>query len=318
MKTTNLLPEAQSSRAPSAAELGSGRPIPNRRPAWLSESAWPFQTSALDVDGCRIAVTDVGQGPVLLFVHTGFWSFVWRDLMLRLNDEFRCICFDAPGTGQSGRLPSTDITLDRASRALVAVIKVLDLKGITLVLHDLGGPSGLAGAAWVPDRIRGLCAVNTFAWRPSGVAFRGMLAMMGSTAMREFDALTGLLPRITAGPFGIGRHMDERSRRTFLAGIGPQGIRAFHSYMRDAGRSDVLYDRVQQALEGPFRELPLMTIFGESNDPLGFQARWRALFADAPRIVVGRGNHFPMCDDPNLVAVAIRTWHRNRVVPTLV
>jgi len=235
---------------------------------------------------------------------------------MRLAAEFRCVCFDAPGTGQSDRLRSAEISLDGAARALVSVIETLDLKDITLVFHDLGGPSGIAGAARVPDRIRGLCAVNTFAWRPGSVAFRGMLALMGSPAMREFDALTGLLPRITARPFGIGRHMDERSRRTFLAGIGPQGIRAFHSYMRDAGRASV-YDRVEQAIEGPFRRLPVMTIFGERNDPLGFQPRWRLLFPDAPQIVVGRGNHFPMCDDPDLVAISIRTWHRERVRPRL-
>jgi pimeloyl-ACP methyl ester carboxylesterase len=58
------------------------------------------------------------------------------------------------------------------------MIESLNLQEITLVFHDLGGPPGIAGAAHVPGRIRGLCAVNSFAWKPSGVAFRGMLALM--------------------------------------------------------------------------------------------------------------------------------------------
>jgi pimeloyl-ACP methyl ester carboxylesterase len=157
----------------------TARKTPLARPAWLPESVWPFQTSAIEVEGSKIAITDVGQGPVLLFVHTGFWSFIWRDVLLRLAPDFRCICFDAPGTGRSDRLPAGSISLDRASRALTAIIRTLDLKDITLVVHDLGGPSGIAGAARVPDRIRGLCAVNAFAWRPSGIAFRGMLAFLG-------------------------------------------------------------------------------------------------------------------------------------------
>jgi hypothetical protein len=37
---------------------------------------WPFETHIMDVDGCAIAVTDVGAGPSLLFVHTGMWSFI--------------------------------------------------------------------------------------------------------------------------------------------------------------------------------------------------------------------------------------------------
>ena len=290
---------------------------PLARPVWLTETVWPFQTSTLTIEGSGIAITDVGQGPVLLFVHTGFWSFIWRDVILRLAPDFRCICFDAPGTGQSDRLPVDSITLEKASRALTAVVHALNLKDITLVVHDLGGPSGIAGAARVPDRIRGLCAVNAFAWKPSGGAFRGMLALMGSTAMREFSAWTGILARITASPFGVGRRLDIASRKAFYAGIGRQGVRAFHGYLRDARQSGVIYEQLDRALTGPFRGLPVLTIFGERNDPLGFQSRWKELFRDARQVVVTDGNHFPMCDDPDLVAASIRQLHRDRVAPTL-
>jgi pimeloyl-ACP methyl ester carboxylesterase len=290
---------------------------PLSRPEWLPEAQWPFQTLGLEVDGSTIAVTDVGQGPVLLFVHTGFWSFIWRDVTLRLRSDFRCVCFDAPGTGQSDRLPANSISLDRASRALTAVIEALDLRDITLVFHDLGGPSGVAGAARVADRIRALCAVNTFAWKPSGTAFRGMLALMGSTAMREFSAWTGLLTRVTSRAFGVARHMDESARKAFYAGVGRQGVRAFHGYMRSALNSEAIYEQIDRALSEPFRRLPLLTIFGERNDPLGFQPRWKALFPDAKQLVVSKGNHFPMCDDPDLVAASIREWHRGRVAPSL-
>lgn len=290
---------------------------PLRRPQWLPERVWPFQTSTLKVDGSNIAITDVGQGPVLLFVHTGFWSFIWRDVISRLASDFRCICFDAPGTGQSDRLPVRRISLERASRALNAVIQALNLTDITLVVHDLGGPSGIAGAARVQERIRGLCAVNAFAWKPSGIPFRGMLALMGSNVMREFDVLSGILPRITSSAFGVGRHLDAASRKAFYAGIGRQGVRAFHGYLRDARKAGALYEQLDRALAGPFRTLPLLTIFGERNDPLGFQPRWKQLFSDARQVMVSKGNHFPMCDDPNLVAESIREWHRDRVAPTL-
>lgn len=285
------------------------------RPGWLPEAVWPFRTRALEVDGCQIAVTDVGQGPTLLFVHTGFWSFIWRDVILRLAPDFRCVCFDAPGTGQSDRLPSRSVGLEGASRALGAIIRTLDLQDVTLVFHDLGGPSGIAGAARDPGRIRGLCAVNAFAWRPTGAAFRAALSVMGSTAVRELDAWTGALVRITASSFGVGLHMDSASRKAFRAGVGRRGARAFHGYLRDAGRAEAIYRQLEEAFSGPLGRLPLLTIFGERNDPLGFQPRWRELFGDIHQVVVSRGNHFPMCDDPDLVAASIRAWHRERVAP---
>lgn len=281
-----------------------------RRPAWLPENVWPYATSAIDFEGSKIAVTDVGRGPVLLFVHTGFWSIIWRNVFQRLAGDFRCICFDAPGTGQSGRLPVADITLDKAARALTTVVETLDLRDITLIVHDLGGPSGIAGAARVAERVQAICVVNAFAWKPSGAAFRGMLALMGSTVVREFSAWTGILAKVTARPFGIGRTMDEPSRQAFLDGIGRQGMRTFHAYMRDARKSETIYTQLDQALRGPFRQLPLMTVFGERNDPLGFQPRWKALFPNSRQVVVRGGNHFPMCDNPDLVASSIRELHQ--------
>ncbi len=287
------------------------------RPAWLTDRVWPFRSSGLKVDGANVAVTDVGEGPVLLFVHTGMWSFVWRDVMSRLANDFRCVTFDAPGTGQSDRLETSEISLDRASRAVTAVIKALELHDLTLVFHDLGGPAAIAGAARIPQRVRGLVAVNTFAWKPSGPMFRGMLALMGSAPMREFDALSGVLARISASSFGVGRHLDNESRQAFRAGIGPDGLRAFHQYMHDARTCDSIYERVASALAGPFRALALLTIFGERNDPLGFQPQWKQMFPDARQVVVAKGNHFPMCDDPDLVANTIRAWHGEYVARLL-
>ena len=280
-----------------------------QRPAWLPENIWPFQTSVLEVEGCRIAFYDVGNGPTILFVHTGFWSFIWRDVLLRLHRDFRCVCFDAPGAGQSDRLAPSAVSLERAARAITALIESLDLRDITLVVHDLGGPSGIAGASHLAHRIRALCAVNSFAWKPQGLAFRGMLALMGSTLIGELDALTGIIPRITSTSFGIGRHMDDPSRRTFLAAIGAEGARTFHAYMRDAHRSEAIYERLAFAVTTQFRSIPVYTIFGERNDPLAFQPRWKELFPDSRQLVVPKGNHFPMCDDPDLVAGSIRELH---------
>ena len=288
-------------------------PIP--RPAWLSGRVWPFQTFGLKVDGATVAVTDVGQGPVLLFVHTGMWSFIWREVITRLLNDFRCVAFDAPGTGQSERVPASELSLERASRAAAAVIEGLDLTDLTLVFHDLGGPAAIAGACRTPQRLRALVAVNTFAWKPSGAMFRGMLALMGSAPMREFDVLTGFLARVSASSFGVGRHLDGESRAAFRAGIGRDGLRAFHHYLRDARVSDSIYERIGSALAGPLRALPLLTIFGARNDPMGFQRRWKQMFPDARQMVVPKGNHFPMCDAPDLVAATIRAWYRERVAP---
>jgi pimeloyl-ACP methyl ester carboxylesterase len=276
-------------------------------PTWLPSSAWPWQTYTLKHDQGRIAVTDTGQGPTLVFVHVGSWSFLWRDVVQRLRNDFRCVTVDAPGCGLSDRL-QTSPTLAQAGVAVTAVIDALQLRDITLVAHDLGGPAGFLAAARRADQIAALAAVNCFAWRPSGPAFRGMLALMGSGPVRELDVATNVLGRVTSTAFGVGRHWRSADRAVFRSGIDASARRAWHAYFRDARGAEALYAEVEGALRGSLAGRPLLTIFGQFNDPLRFQPRWKALFPTARQLKVPRGNHFPMCDDPDLVASALKSF----------
>jgi pimeloyl-ACP methyl ester carboxylesterase len=276
-------------------------------PPWLSEKIWPFKTFTLDIGGTSIAFTDVGHGPTLLFVHVGLWSFIWRDVLALLSRRFRCICLDAPGNGQSGR-PKGPINLELAAGAVAALIDQLELNELSLVIHDLGGLSGVVGAARSAATIKGIVAVNAFAWHPSGTALRAMLRIVGSRAVREIDVVTKIVPRVTATEFGVGRCMDQPSRRAFGVPLGTEGIRAFHDYLHDALRCDALHAEASRAIETHFACVPMMTIFGERNDPFHFQEEWLRRFPGAQQLVIPRGNHFPMCDDPAGVARAIERW----------
>lgn len=289
---------------------------PLERPHWLPEPAWPWPTGSLPTPAGRVAVTDAGSGPPLLLVHTGTWSFVWRDLLRALTPHFRCIALDAPGCGRSERLSTTHrATLAASATAVGSVIDQLDLHGLTLVAHDLGGPSGLAAAAERPERIHGIVAVNTFGWRPTNPALRGALAVMGSPPVGELDATTGWLPRLASSAFGVGRHLPRADRAVFRAGIDRQARRTLHAYFADAHRANDLYQRIEGALHGRLADQPLLTVFGQFNDPFRFQRQWQARFPQARQHVVRRGNHYPMCDDPTGVAEAIRHWHTTEVAP---
>ena len=274
------------------------------RPSWLTVDEWPFPLRGLEVGGRRIAYTDTGEGPALLLVHTGMWSFVWRDVIGRLADRFRVVTLDAPGTGLSDGSAQVDFAV--AADAVDALVRCLDLDDIVLVFHDLGGPVTLEAAARWPERVAGLVAVNAFGWQPSGVPFRAMLGIMGSAPMRELDAATGFLSAATSTRLGVGRHWDKATRKTFRRGMTPAGRRSLHRYMRAARRHD--YETITSVVDR-FASMPLLTIFGERNDPLRFQAKWAERFPLITQVQVAKGNHFPMCDDPELIATTIIGWH---------
>ena len=275
----------------------------------IDDHSWPYQPRTIDVGGAPVAYYDVGSGPTLLLVHTGLWSFIWRDLIQRLANNFRCIALDSPGTGQSGiaRWPPR---LDHAANAVDATIRALRLRELTLVTHDLGGITGIVGLGRSRAELHGVVAINTFAWRPTGRALRFMLRLGGTAGARELDVLTHLVPRITASRFGIGRHLSRSSRRAFRESMRAPQIRAFHHYLADVLRSEPLCREAEGVVSTVMDRRPLLTIFGSRNDPFGFQAEWKRRVPHASELVLAGGNHFPMCDDPGFVARAILDWHR--------
>jgi haloalkane dehalogenase len=291
-------------RAPSAIQ----------RPTWLSAEQWPFPTAVLATPVGRIAVTDIGSGPTLLFVHVGSWSFVWRDLLLELSPHYRCVTLDAPGSGLSAH-PHSPVSLRGATRAVGSVIEALDLRAITMVLHDVGGPVGVAAAAEHPDRMVGLVALNAIGWRPSGIALRGMLGVVGSAPARMLGGASGWLARLSASSFGAGRHWTRGDRRVFLAGLDRPARRNIHRYLNALRQEKNLLRRVETALSEDLSRLPLLTVFGSRNDPFGLAARWKQYFPAAEQRIVPGGNHYPMGDDPKAVAEWIRHWHTEHVVP---
>lgn len=288
------------------------------RPDWLTHDRWPFVLRRYDHPGAdseqrAVHYTDEGRGPVLVFVHAGMWSFIWRDVLRELRDDFRCISLDFPGAGLSegGR---HDVDLAGFPAIVNGLLDHLDIEKATFVVHDLGGVVGVTAAAAVPDRAAGLVATNSFAWRPDGRALRLMLGIVGSRVATATLGTVGLVPRVSRSTSGVGRHMDRADRAAFF---GPyrrsRASRNFHRAMRSARRSCELFDGAEAGLRTELADLPLLTVFGENNDPFGFEDRWVSLFPAAQRWVVPDGNHFPMCDDPSGYARRLRQWHADEI-----
>jgi len=109
------------------------------------------------------------DGPVMLLMHgMPTWSYLYRDMIPPLVAAgYRCIAPDHLGFGRSDK--PTDIhwyTIARHTEVLTTLITALDLKDITLVCQDWGGPIGLAQAATMPERFSRLVIMNTWLHHP--------------------------------------------------------------------------------------------------------------------------------------------------------
>ena len=115
-------------------------------------------------DGLRLAHLDEGDGAPVWFMHgEPTWSYLWRKVFPAVRDAgFRCVVPDLPGFGRSDK--PVDVgwySYDRHTAAMAALLTDLDLRGVTMVVHDWGGPIGLRLAVEHAERIDRLVIMDT-------------------------------------------------------------------------------------------------------------------------------------------------------------
>ena len=105
---------------------------------------------------------DEGSGEPIVLIHgEPTWSYLYRNFIPTLAKDFRVIAPDHMGFGKSESPPGGGYTLDRHSQNLIALIEELDLRDITLVMQDWGGPIGAVIASRHPERMKRFVAMNT-------------------------------------------------------------------------------------------------------------------------------------------------------------
>jgi len=132
---------------------------------WLDRTEYPFQSKYLNTEQGKIHYIDEGQGDVILFVHgTPTWSFMYRNYIKEFSKTNRCIAIDHLGFGLSDKPKDIIGTPQFHSKNLKILIDSLQLKDITLVVHDFGGPIGLSYAIENPNNVSKIVLFNTWLW----------------------------------------------------------------------------------------------------------------------------------------------------------
>ena len=280
------------------------------RPAWLAQSRFPFPTRFVNVGGALVHYVDEGTGPTVLLVSPGQWTFMFRDLILRLRSRFRCVALDFPGCGLSPVPARFDPSVRANADMLAGFIDALDLDDVTLLVHDVGGPVGFLVALDRPQQVRALVVSNTFAWPLTDYpVVRWMLRAVGSSPFGVLNDLTNTLALLTATSYGVGRRMTATDRRIFRRPWRSRAHRRATQRIIAAARSvDTEMAGVEQRLGATFADRPVLTLFGARNDPYGWQARFQRIFPTATAVQIPDGHHFPFADDPDGYAAALAAW----------
>ncbi len=137
----------------------------NKQASWLNSDEYPFKSYFMETAEGRLHYIDEGEGEVLLFIHgTPTWSFLYRNYFKALRKNYRCIALDHLGFGLSDKPSDFAGTPEYHAKNLSNLIEMLDLKDITLIVHDFGGPIGLSYAVDHPENIKKVVLFNTWMW----------------------------------------------------------------------------------------------------------------------------------------------------------
>jgi haloalkane dehalogenase len=117
---------------------------------------FPFESHYAEVQGSKIHYVDEGSGDPILFLHGNpTSSYLWRNIIPYMTGAGRCIAPDLIGMGKSDK-PDIDYGFHDTYEYVDAFIKELDLKNVTLVLHDWGSGMGFHYANKNPDNVKAI------------------------------------------------------------------------------------------------------------------------------------------------------------------
>jgi haloalkane dehalogenase len=124
---------------------------------------YDFAPHWLEHDGLRMHYLDEGAGEPLLCLHgEPTWSFLYRRMIPPLARVARVVAPDYLGFGRSDKPAEIGwYTFDRHYASILRLVEELDLRSLTVVVQDWGGPIGMRLAVEQPMRVARLVIMNT-------------------------------------------------------------------------------------------------------------------------------------------------------------
>lgn len=282
-------------------------------PDWL-QKLYPFEPKRFTTAAGEMSYLDEGPraDEAVVMVHGNpTWSFFYRDVVLALRGQMRCIVPDHLGCGLSDKPQQWDYTLSNHIANLRALLDSLGLKKIHLVVHDWGGPIGLGALLSRSEKLGRVVILNTAAFADTVVPLRIRLCRapaIGEVIVRGFNGFAW-----PATWMAVSKPLPADVKRGFLFPYDSWAHRiATHRFVVDipSGKG-TSSDRALAAVEAQLnvlRERPVSILWG--GDDFCFNRhyfqRWSEILPSADKRCLDGVGHYLIEDAPGEVVEGIR------------
>jgi pimeloyl-ACP methyl ester carboxylesterase len=163
-------------------------------------------TVSVDDHALQVAYHDAGAGdPVILLHGIPTWSYLWREVVAGLTDQYRVIAPDLLGYGNSAQHDGFDRSI-RAQESMVgSFMDRLDIDSAPLVAHDIGGSAALRVAWHSPKLVDRLVLSNVGCFDSWPVEFINGLGLPGAVTGMDDAEFEETFQQV----FGGGLYTDD-------------------------------------------------------------------------------------------------------------
>jgi haloalkane dehalogenase len=277
-----------------------------------------LELKSVEVNGSSIKYFDEGEGDPVVFVHgVPTSSRIWRGILPKLCEGYRCIAPDLIGLGQSDK-PDIEYTINDYIEYFTQFIEALNLEKVTLVLHAWGSIIGLSYAMSHPGKIKGIACFESYLrpiadWTMMSLPMQELAAIVNQEEKKEVLSNTDffierLLPR------ALLKDLPEEDIAFYKESLSGAHRQPLLQYLRELPTgsepeyvTNLMTDYSEKLKSS---EIPKLLIYGVPgyNTTMSTIVWAKDHLSNLTLVDIGPMLHFPQVSNPDAVATAIREW----------
>ena len=296
---------------------------------------FPFKPNFFEGQNFKMHYVDEGEGDIIICLHgQPTWGYLYRNFIPPLSKNYRVIVPDHKGYGKSETPQNSEYSFQNHVENLAALIEHLNLKDITFVIQDWGGPIAGAYTLRYPDRVKRFCMMNT---------------MLGyGTAVRDIPPSDPPPPSLVSSSWfqwvlkthkngtyrdimsNLGDHVLSNMKKLYFhnsAAVTPDWIRAYSmpfetpdetiaaiEFPLDAATGrirDYIIEGIKTGNLEKMRSKPAMLAEGmldQAMPPSLVMDDFKRLFPNGPIVKLENAGHFCQEDEPETLVALIELF----------